>query len=129
LTSDVKLFRALAVKGAELVALHLLEAPKLNGLEPLFCGKGDNTVEKVQYTDNDKRVWVNADQYFDAVPKEVWEFHVGGYQPCQKWLKDRKGRALSYDDMQHYRKIVVAQADTIRLMAEIDAVIPAWPIV
>jgi hypothetical protein len=55
-------------------------------------------------------------------------FHVGGYQPCQKWLKDRKGRALSYDDMQHYRKIVVALAETIRVMAEIDAVIPAWPL-
>jgi len=128
LTSDVKLFRALAAKGAELVALHLLEAPKLGGLEPLFCGKGNNTVEKVQYTDNDRRVWVNASQYFDAVPKDVWEFHIGGYQPCQKWLKDRKGRTLSYDDMQHYRKIVVAQSETIRLMAGIDAIILKWPL-
>jgi predicted helicase len=128
LTSDVKLFRALAVKGAELVALHLLESPKVKDIDPQFCGKGDNSVEKVQYTDTDHRVWVNANQYFVGVPKNVWGFHVGGYQPCQKWLKDRKGRKLTYDDMQHYRKIVVAQAETIRLMVEIDAVIPKWPL-
>jgi predicted helicase len=128
LTSDVKLFRALAVKGAELVALHLLESPKVKDIDPQFCGKGDNSVEKVQYTDTDHRVWVNANQYFVGVPKNVWGFHVGGYQPCQKWLKDRKGRKLAYDDMQHYRKIVVAQAETIRLMVEIDAVIPKWPL-
>jgi predicted helicase len=128
LTGNVKLFRALAAKGAELVALHLLEAPKLSCLDPQFCGMGDNTVEKVQYTDTDQRVWVNASQYFDAVPKEAWEFHIGGYQPCQKWLKDRKGRTLTYDDMQHYQQIVVAQTETIRLMAGIDALIPKWPL-
>ena len=106
----------------------MLEAPIFNGVQPQFCGKADNTVEKVQYTDNDQRVWVNASQYFEAVPKNVWEFHGGGYQPCQKWLKDRKGRKLSYDDMQHYRKIVVALNETIRVMGEIDALIPSWPI-
>jgi hypothetical protein len=128
LTSNVKLFCALAAKGAEMVGLHLLETPKLNDLKPLFCGKGNNTIEKVQYTDADQRVWVNASQYFDAVPRNVWGFHVGGYQPCQKWLKDRKDRALSYDDMRHYRKIVVAQSETIRLMAETDTLLPSWPI-
>jgi len=129
LTSDATLFRALAERGAELVSLHLLEAPTLDGLQPQFCGKGDNAVEKAQYTDADHRVWVNASQYFDAVPKNIWEFHVGGYQPCQKWLKDRKGRALSYDDMQHYRKIVAALNETIRLMEEIDTLIPNWPLI
>jgi Type ISP C-terminal specificity domain len=59
---------------------------------------------------------------------EVWEFHFGGYQVCEKWLKDRKGRRLSYDDIQHYQKIVVALNETIRLMAEIDALIPGWPL-
>jgi hypothetical protein len=149
LTSDVKLFRALAVKGAELVALHLLESPKVKDVDPQFCGKGDNSVEKVQFVvgrvtsrgdfgpttspaevsgPTTGQVWVNANQYFDAVPKNIWEFHIGGYRPCDKWLKDRKGRTLSCDDMQHYRKIVVAQAETIRLMAEIDTLIPSWPI-
>jgi len=130
LTCDLKLFRALAAKGAELVALHLMESPKLNNYSTTFPLKGDDIVEKVQYTDNDKRVWINAKQYFGGVPKAVWEFHVGGYQVCEKWLKDRKGRKLTYEDMQHYQKTVVALNDTIRLMAEIDAVIEkhgGWP--
>ena len=67
-------------------------------------------------------------QYFEGVPQEVWEFWVGGYQPCQKWLKDRRGRTLSNEDIEHYEKIVVALQQTIRLMAEIDAAIPEWPI-
>jgi len=128
LTSDMKLFRALAAKGAELVALHLMESPKLAEFITEWPVKGSDVVEKVQYTDNDKRVWINPKQYFGGVPKAVWEFHIGGYQVCDKWLKDRKGRKLSYDDVQHYQKIVVAQNETMRLMAEIDALIPKWPI-
>jgi hypothetical protein len=68
-------------------------------------------------------------QFFDGVPKAVWEFHVGGYQVCEKWLKDRKGRKLSCDDIQHYQKIIVALSETIRLMTEIDEAIPNWPTV
>jgi predicted helicase len=128
LTGDLKLFRALAGRGAELVALHLMESSKLNGSITEFPSKGSNEVEKVQYTDKDKRVWINPGQYFSGVPKSVWEFHIGGYQVCDKWLKDRKGRQLSYDDTQHYQKIVVSLNETIRLMTEIDAVIPRWPI-
>ena len=60
--------------------------------------------------------------------KEIWDSHVGGYQVCEKWLKDRKGRILSYDDITHYQKIVVALKETIRLMAEIDQIIPGWPV-
>jgi predicted helicase len=127
LTSDVKLFRTLAAKGAELVALHLMESSKLNELITEFSVKGDEEVEKVQYTDNDQRVWINPKQYFGGVPKGVWEFHVGGYQVCEKWLKDRKGRKLTYEDIQHYQKIVVSLNETIRLMMEIDAAIPQWP--
>ena len=63
------------------------------------------------------------------MPKAVWEFHVGGYQVCEKWLKDRKGRKLSCDDIQHYQKIIVALSETIRLMTEIDEAIPNWPTV
>jgi len=128
LTSDLKLFRAVAGKGAELVALHLMESPKLNDLITEWSVKGSDIVEKVQYTDTDNRVWINLTQYFGGVPKNVWEFHIGGYQVCEKWLKDRKGRKLSYDDTQHYQKIVVALKGTIRLMAETDALIPNWPI-
>ena len=63
------------------------------------------------------RVWINTEQYFDNAPPEVREFHVGGYQVCQKWLKDRK---LSYDHLKHYQHIVSAIRETIRPMAEID---------
>jgi Type ISP C-terminal specificity domain len=65
---------------------------------------------------------------FMDVPEAVWNFHVGGYQVCQKWLKDRKGRTLSQDDIEHYQKIVVALGQSIDLMAKIDAAIPNWPI-
>ena len=67
-------------------------------------------------------------QYFEGVPKEVWEFHIGGYQVCEKWLKDRRERTLSYDDQLHYAKVVTALKETIRLMAAIDDAIPSWPI-
>jgi predicted helicase len=131
LTGDLKLFRSLAAKGAELVALHLMESPKLDKLVTGFPVKGTDEVEKVQYTDDDHRVWFNARQYFGGVPKAVWEFHAGGYQVCEKWLKDRKGRKLSYDDIQHYQKIVVALSETMRLMTEIDGAIErhgGWPL-
>jgi len=131
LTSDLELFRTLAGKGAELVALHLMESPRLSDLITEFPVKGDNEVEKTQYTDADERVWINSTQYFGGVPKAVWDFHVGGYQVCEKWLKDRKARKLTYDDLQHYQNIVVALQETTRLMAEIDSVVEkhgSWPI-
>ncbi len=67
-------------------------------------------------------------QYFEGVPPEVWNFHIGGYQVCEKWLKDRRGRTLTYEDLEHYSKVVTALSGTIRLTAEIDAAIPKWPI-
>jgi hypothetical protein len=66
-------------------------------------------------------------QYFEGVPPEVWNFHIGGYQVCERWLKDRKGRTLTYEDLEHYRKVVTALSETIRLMGAIDAAIPQWP--
>jgi len=64
----------------------------------------------------------NDEQFFDRVPKVAWEFYIGGYQPAQKWLKDRKGRTLSYDDILHYQKIIVALSETDRLMKEVDEI-------
>ena len=131
LTGDLKLFRSLAAKGAELVALHLMESPRLDTFITEFNVKGSNEVEKVQYTDNDQRVWINPKQFFAGVPKAVWEFYVGGYQVCEKWLKDRKDRELSYEDIQHYQKVVVSLDETIRLMAELDGTIErqgGWPL-
>ena len=77
------------------------------------------------------KVYINKDQYFAGVRSEVWEFHIGGYQVCEKWLKDRRQRELSYEDISHYEKIVVALRETIRLMKQIDEAIDAhggWPI-
>jgi predicted helicase len=128
LTSDKKLFKALTEKGAELVSLHLMESPLLNNLITRYPVAGSNTVEKVSYNEANGRVYINKTQYFEGVLQEVWNFHIGGYQVCQKWLKDRKGRTLSYDELTHYQKVIVALKETIRLMAEIDELIPCWPI-
>ncbi len=124
-TSDRKLFAKLAAKGEELVALHLMKSPTLDEFITTFSVKGSNTVVKAVYAS--KRVWINKEQYFGGVPEAVWEFKVGGYQVCDKWLKDRKGRTLSSEDIAHYQRIVVALKETIRLMKEIDAAITKWP--
>jgi len=130
ITSDRDLFARLCKLGAELVGLHLLERVP----EPLatFPKPGTNIVDKPRYapptSKGPGRIFVNDEQYFDNVPPEVWEFHVGGYQVCAKWLKDRRGRTLSYDEIETYRNITYALRQTIRLMAEIDKAIPAWPI-
>ena len=127
-TSDRKLFAKLAQKGAELVALHLLESDDLAEAAQPLSGDGDNRVERVRYDAKDHRVYINKTQHFPDVPSDVWSFKVGGYQVCDKWLKDRKGRPLSYDDQEHYTKVTVALRETIRLMREIDEAIPSWPI-
>jgi predicted helicase len=128
LTSDRELFKALAEKGADFVSLHLMESPTLNNLITGYPVASSNTVEKVSYADNNQRVYINKEQYFEGVPPEIWNFHIGGYQVCEKWLKDRKGRTLTYDELTHYQKVIVALKETIRLMAEIDELIPGWPV-
>jgi hypothetical protein len=130
LTSNLELFRSLASLGGQLVAVHLLESLKLDHPITEYLGGRAHEVERVSWSKN--TVWLNKTQTtgFRGVREEVWNFHIGGYQVCQKWLKDRRGRTLSKDDIIHYQKIVVAVAETIRLMKEIDAVIGkhgGWP--
>lgn len=144
ITGNKGLFKQLVTFGNELVNLHLLgENPfdssktilddsskwniKIGGTVP--ANLEEWKVTDVHYDAKEKRVYINAGQYFEGVEKEVWEFMVGGYQVCEKWLKDRKkaGRALSTDDLKHYMKIVVSLRETIRIMGEIDRVIPSWP--
>ena len=129
LTSNVELFRALCRHGEELTGLHLMDqrAPLLTS----YPVPGHNTVEKVEYKESERRVWLNKQQYFEGVPPEVWGFHVGGYQVANKWLKDRKGRQLTYDDLTHYQHVVSALGRTIELMGEIDEMLAAhggWPV-
>jgi len=139
LTSDKKLFWKLVALGRELVALHLLESPTVNDYATKYPKKGSDTVEQVRYVEPDSeavsrkpsavggRVFINDDQYFEGVKPEWFEFHIGGYQVLQKWLKDRKGRKLSNDDITHYQRVVVAIKETIRLRSEIDKAITKWP--
>ena len=78
----------------------------------------------------DGRIYINETQYFEGVLPEVWAFHIGGYQVCEKWIKDRRGHTLGFDDLQHYQETTVALRETIQLMAEIDVVIDrhgGWP--
>lgn len=130
LTGNLELFRALARLGGELTALHLLESPRLNQPITEWVGGRNPEVEKVSWSRD--TVWVDKAQTagFRGVREEVWHFHIGGYQVCEKWLKDRKGRTLSKDEIAHYHQIVVALSETIRIMAEIDKVIEkhgGWP--
>ena len=119
-TSDVKLFKSIAKKGEELVALHLLKSKKL-GKPIAHCeGEGENRVEKITYDEKKKRVYFNPSQYFAGVAKEVWEYHIGGYQVAEKWLKDRKGRVLSSEEVSHYCKVVTALAETIKVQSSLD---------
>jgi hypothetical protein len=115
-------FRKLAALGGELVALHLMESPKLGKFITTYDEPGDHLVEKVWYADAQMRVYINNRQFFAGVPKDVWEFQIGGYQVCEKWLKDRRGRNLSADEISHYQKIVAALNETIGLMKDIDSV-------
>ena len=126
--------------GGELVALHLMESPKLENLITTYRGPNNPEVDHVGWVDD--VVWLDASTTkrghpptsgtvgFHGVPEEVWRFSIGGYQVCEKWLTERKGRSLSDEDLAYYQKIVVALAETMRLMKEIDDVIEAhggWP--
>ena len=131
LTGNKALFAALVGLGTELVSMHLMESPALDKLITRFPVAGSQVVDGVRYQDTARRVYINSEQYFEGVPPEVWTFTIGGYQVCHKWLKDRKGRTLTFEDLHHYQKIIVALAETIRLMGEIDAAIEArggWPL-
>ena len=124
---DKKIFVELCRVGEQLTKLHLMEADILQDDRkwPKFNIKGSDIVENgypkyVAHSDSpdEGKVYINKDQFFEGIRPEVWEFHIGGYQVCEKWLKDRRERPLSYDDINHYQKVVVALGETIRLMRE-----------
>jgi len=134
LTSNADLFRALCGLGERLVGLHLME--KAGKITTRYPEPGNNGVEKIEYTSpasepEKGQVWINKTQYFEGVAPEAWEFHIGGYQVAQKWLKDRKGRRLEFGDIQHYQRIIAALSETISLTEQIDEAIEeqgGWPI-
>ena len=143
LPGGTNLFRQLTLAGHDLLSFHLLESPALDDTITDYAGPKNPEVGRVGWSDG--TVWLDAARTnarqghratkpgrfgFHGVPQEVWDFHIGGYQVCYKWLKDRKGRRLSDEDVAHYQRIVVALNETVRVMAEIDEIIKVhggWP--
>ncbi|WP_338766756.1 type ISP restriction/modification enzyme [Bernardetia sp. ABR2-2B] len=130
--TDAKTFWKLVDLGGQIRQIHLLESDVVDNFitsYPISSNEGgENEVEqRPKYALNKKtdlgKVYINETQYFDNVPKIAWEFYIGGYQPAQKWLKDRKGRKLTFEDINHYQKIIVALSETDRLMKEIDTIL------
>lgn len=121
---DTTTFWQLVKLGGELRQIHLLESPEVDKLITKYPVDGDNVVGKTSYKDG--KVFINETQYFEGVPEVAWNFYIGGYQPAQKWLKDRKGRTLDFEDILHYQKIIVALTETDRIMKEVDKVDVEW---
>jgi len=117
---DKNTFWQLVKLGGEIRQIHLLESPVVENFITQYSIDGDNVVGKIKYQDS--KVYINESQYFANVPEVSWNFYIGGYQPAQKWLKDRKGRALSFEDIMHYQKIIVALSETDRIMKEIEKI-------
>jgi len=119
-------FWKLVALGGKLRRLHLLEDVEPQKGIADFPIQGSDVVEKIEYhplpppTGERGRVYINDTQYFDNVPLVAWNFYIGGYQPAQKWLKDRKGRILEYDNMEHYKKIIWVLTETERVMRKVD---------
>ena len=132
LTTNCALFDAFVAIGTELIALHVMDKilPRITG----FNVAGNNEVVKVRYAagnDGAGRLHINDAQYFDGVPQAVWDMHIGGYRVAEKWLKDRKGRMLSYDDLTHYQSVISALSRTLELQAQLDMAIASaggWPL-
>jgi predicted helicase len=118
---DAAQFRELATLGAKLRRLHLMESVEPSPDMATYPKEGSNEVKKPKYVSG--KVYINDTQYFDNVPLEAWEFYIGGYQPAQKWLKDRKGRTLGYEDIVHYQRIIRVLKETGEVMKEIEGVI------
>ena len=117
---DQDTFWQLVKLGGEIRQIHLLESSIVGNYITQYPIDGDNDVSKIKYENG--RVYINDTQYFDSVPQIAWEFYIGGYQPAQKWLKDRKERKLEFDDILHYQKIIVALTETDRIMKLIDKI-------
>jgi predicted helicase len=122
-TKDYKLFKKMCEYGHRIVDLHLLKSAEVDSPVARFQGKAGNKVEKVKYLKG--KVYINNDQYFEGISTEVWEYQIGAYQVCDKWLKERKGRILSLDGIKHYCNVVTALTKTIEIQKEIDNLYPA----
>jgi predicted helicase len=119
--SSAEQFQKLCAVGSLLRSAHLLENISLDMETAAFPVSGSNAVEKYTFAEN--KIQINKTQFFENVPKEVWDYYIGGYQPARKWLKERKGRVLSFEDVEHYQKIVTVLKTTMEMQQQIDEVI------
>jgi len=122
-TTDYQSFKGLALLGERLVKLHLLQSNELN-YPVAKCEGEEGRVEKIEYNEKSKLLWINATQFFDGIKAEVWNYQIGGYRVLERWLKDRKGRILSAEDIKHYCRIVTALGKTIEIQKHIDKLYP-----
>jgi len=128
-TSDYELFKQMAELGKRLVDLHLLRSPELDPPIAKFQGEGDGKVlgpgkKGLRYDAARERVYISETQYFEGVPPEVWEYQIGGYQVCHKWLKDRADRKLSLDDIRTYCHIATSLSKTLEVQAAVNVLYP-----
>lgn len=121
--NNYKLFSKMADFGERLVGLHLMGSDEINKTITRLSD-GDNKIKKVKYDDKAKRIYINDDQYFEGIIPEIWEYQIGGYQVCDKWLKDRKGRGLSVEEIKHYCKVVTVLRKTMEVQEKIDSIYP-----
>ena len=130
LTTNRALFQELVSLGEQLIETHLLQSEDTSCL-PEFPEEGNSEVKAVRWSEVDQHVWINAIQYFAPIRRKVWEFRVGGHCPAEKWLADRKSRILTFDEIQHYRRICGALDKTVKIMEDIDNTIAehgGWPL-
>lgn len=118
---DKTIFWQLVKLGSQLRQVHLLQSELLHANNISYPIDGDNIIDKPEYKNN--QVWINQTQYFDNVPETSWNFYIGGYQPAQKWLKERKNKTLGYDDIMHYMNIINALSLTDKIMSQINGII------
>ncbi|MBT9131502.1 MAG: hypothetical protein DDT41_01808 [candidate division WS2 bacterium] len=123
-TKDYDLFIKMEKYGEVLVGLHLLKSIALDNPLAQFPERGSGRMENPKYSEKEKKVYINKDQCFEGIEKDVWEYQIGGYQVLNKWLKDRKGKTLSLNDIKHYCQIATALKRTMEIQEEIDNLYP-----
>lgn len=122
-TADYELFKEISKLGNRLADLHLLKAPALDALVAKYRGSSTNDrIEKISYNKDKQRIYINKEKYFEGITPKVWNFHIGGYQVLQKYLKDRKGRDM--DTSEHFCRIATALRKTLDIQKKIDSIYP-----
>jgi predicted helicase len=120
ITNNYKLFKKFSDLGKTLVELHILKSPMIQKLQATYPMKGNDIIERIEYDEKKRRVHINDIQYFGGIPQEIWKFRIGIYQVLDKWLKARKGRKLSWEEIETYCKVVSSIKHTIKTMEKIN---------